>query len=92
MLRVTVNVPLTGPLSFPFIPGAIVATAVSLSVMLTVAADVPMVTNPPITLLKLALKVSAGSTMLSSLTGTVNVKLVPAAELAGNINVPAVAV
>ncbi|MNU00063.1 hypothetical protein D3C72_2430900 [compost metagenome] len=60
--------------------------------MVAVAVLVAMVTNPPVTLLMVATKVSAGSTMLSFVTGTVKVKVAPAKDPAGKFNVPVVAV
>ncbi|MNI22447.1 hypothetical protein D3C87_716170 [compost metagenome] len=68
-----------------------VATDASLSVMVTVAIPSSMVTRPPVTLLIIPLKVSAGSARLSSIIGTVKVKLAPAADPAGKVNFPLVA-
>ncbi|MNI22451.1 hypothetical protein D3C85_1290940 [compost metagenome] len=86
------NVPFAGPFSLPSTPAAIVATEVSLSVMVVVAVAVPMVTSPPVTLLIVALNVSSASTISSLLTGTVNVNVLPAAAPAGNVKVPLVVV
>ncbi|MNI14010.1 hypothetical protein D3C73_672600 [compost metagenome] len=58
----------------------------------TVAEEVPSVTTPPVTSLNATLNVSVGSTRLSSLIGTVKVKVAPAAEFAGKVKVPLVAV
>ncbi|MNI53411.1 hypothetical protein D3C87_716020 [compost metagenome] len=92
MLKVTVKVPLAGPVSSPFDPGVTVATETSLSLTVTVAELVAMVTNPPVTLLKIPSKVSAGSTRLSLLMATLNVKVAPAGDPAGKVRVPFVAV
>ncbi|MNI20082.1 hypothetical protein D3C87_715920 [compost metagenome] len=92
MLKVTTKVPFIGPVSLPFIPAAMLATAASLSVMVTAALAVAMVTKPPVTPVKVPLKVSFGSTRLSLLIGTLKVKVVPAAAFARKFSVPLVAV
>ncbi|MNL21827.1 hypothetical protein D3C87_1431380 [compost metagenome] len=84
--------PLAGPLSLPSVPAVMVATEASLSTIVVVAVLLAMVTKPPVTLLMLALNVSPVSTILSSLIGTVNVKLVLAAAPAGKVKIPLVAV
>ena len=59
--------------------------------MVSVALPVPMVTNPPVTLLMIPSNDSVGSAMLSLIIGTVKLRLAPAAEPAGNVSVPLVA-
>ncbi|MNT64053.1 hypothetical protein D3C72_2019210 [compost metagenome] len=51
-----------------------------------------MVTKPPVGLLKVAVKVSAGSTTLSFVMETVKVWMAPATEPAGKVSVPFLAV
>jgi len=72
---VTVNTPLTGPVSFPSVVLAIDTVALSLSVMFAVAerfAGVPLNATLVLPLaidVSVAITVSVGSTMLSSCVG-----------------------
>ncbi|MNK52659.1 hypothetical protein D3C87_716000 [compost metagenome] len=71
LLNVTVNVPLTGPFSLPAIPGVMVATAVSLSAIFTVAGVVlAVIDGLLVAAVMVKITVSLPSAMLSSVTGT----------------------
>ncbi|MNI14008.1 hypothetical protein D3C87_716130 [compost metagenome] len=52
LVNVILNTPFIKPFSFTFVPAVILATALSLSAITTVAGLVPMATSAPTTLLK----------------------------------------